>query len=156
MQEVGQPPRITPLSLLRNVTSSGQGTSAWPRDLLEAVMSAITCAERSSPGSSGALMGALPSPIPTPTSLHIAYCCTRRGHPRLMPHHAPDALTNTHLGPEMPYVDGKMLPLLVSKVFLVLHISGNYCRYRGKHLGNIISPLDSKLRKMTDRVGLET
>jgi hypothetical protein len=58
LQEPGQPPRITPLSLLRNVTSSGEGQAAWPRDLLEAVMSSISRAERASPASSRLLMSA--------------------------------------------------------------------------------------------------
>lgn len=55
-QAPGQPPRITPLSLLRNVTSSGAGQAAWPRDLLEAIMGVIAQAERAMPASSQLLM----------------------------------------------------------------------------------------------------
>lgn len=57
-QVPGQPPRITPLSLLRNVTSSGAGQAAWPRDLLESIMAVIAQAERAMPASSQLLMSA--------------------------------------------------------------------------------------------------
>ena len=73
-QEPGQPPRITPLSLLRNVTSSGEGQAAWPRDLLESVMSSINRAERASPASSRLLMSALPTHQPLFSS-----CCIGTG-----------------------------------------------------------------------------
>jgi len=71
-EEPGQPPRITPLSLLRNVTSSGEGQAAWPRDLLEAVMSSITRAERATPASSRLLMscaGAVAAASPSGVNL---------------------------------------------------------------------------------------
>jgi len=84
----GQPPRITPLSLLRNVTAGGAGGAAWPRDLLEAIMAVIAQAERAMPSSaqllmstvSGALAAVFSTPLPPTGGHHGRQCAGRARH----------------------------------------------------------------------------
>jgi len=57
----GLPARITPSSLLRNVTSSAAGSAAWSKDLLESLLATILRAERAIPDQAQLLMGAASS-----------------------------------------------------------------------------------------------
>ena len=63
--------RITPSSLLRNITSGAVGSAAWSNDLLESLLATILRAERAIPDQAQLFMG------------ETCCCCTSWLDPRL-------------------------------------------------------------------------
>ena len=57
VQLPGLTPRITPSSLLRNITSGAVGSAAWSSDLLESLLATILRAERAIPDQAQLFMG---------------------------------------------------------------------------------------------------